>query len=226
MRLKLAGEGALILYLGETADDLTLARVQTATIAIEKAMGNELVDLVPSYASILIVFDPLLRSHIAVAHGVRGAIANLNTAAVTAGRAVTLPVLYSTEAGADLQTLADHAGLTIDDVIRLHSDTEYRAYAIGFAPGFAYLGQVDKRIAAPRLDTPRARVPRGSVAIADRLTAVYPAPSPGGWNLIGRCPLPLFQPHEDPAMRVSVGDRVQFEPIERERFIALGGLLP
>ena len=111
-------------------------------------------------------------------------------------------------------------------MVTLHAGVEYRVYAIGFAPGFAYLGQVDERIAAPRLATPRPRVPRGSVAIADRQTAVYPSESPGGWNLIGRCPVAMFDPAAEPAMPVTVGDRVRFEPVDRERFLALGGELP
>jgi KipI family sensor histidine kinase inhibitor len=134
-----------------------------------------------------------------------------------------LPVYYDVEAGADLSDLAEASGLSVDQVIEIHSSTPYRVYAIGFAPGFAYLGQVDERIARPRLATPRLRVPKGSVAIADRQTAVYPDTSPGGWNLIGRCPVEMFNPASDPIMPVSVGDRVTFEPVDRARFLALGG---
>lgn len=223
MKLEVVGEGALMLCLGEAVDDQVLARVQAATAAIDGALGDELVDLVPSYASVLILYDPLRYGHAAIARRVRKTVAALDAAGLAEGRTVTLPVLYSTEAGADLASLAARAGLSIDEVVALHTRVEYRVYAIGFAPGFAYLGQVDERIAAPRLATPRTRVPGGSVAIADRQTAVYPADSPGGWNLIGRCPLPMFDPGREPAMPVSVGDRVQFEPVGRERFLALGG---
>jgi KipI family sensor histidine kinase inhibitor len=142
------------------------------------------------------------------------------------GNRITLPAYYSAESGADLLTLAADRGLTPEDVIRIHTEQEYRVYAIGFAPGFAYLGEVDERIAAPRLSTPRQRVPRGAVAIADRQTAVYPAVSPGGWNLIGLCPLRMFNPDSDPTMPVTVGDIVSFEPIDRDRFLELGGELP
>jgi KipI family sensor histidine kinase inhibitor len=222
VKLKVVGEGALMLHLGETVDDQVLARVQAATTAIDRALGNDLVDLVPSYASILILYDPLRCSHTDIAMRVRRAAENPDATGLTEGRTVTLPVLYSAETGADLEALAERAGLSIDEVIALHTRVEYRVYAIGFAPGFAYLGQVDERIATPRLTTPRTRVPKGSVAIADRQTAVYPAESPGGWNLIGRCPLPMFDPERTPAMPVSVGDRVRFEPVNRERFHALG----
>jgi KipI family sensor histidine kinase inhibitor len=225
VKLQVVGEDALMLYLGDVVDTRTSARVQAAVTAIERVLGEDLVDLIPSYASILILYDPLCADHMSVARRVRKALDNLPTQSPLEGRTVVLPVHYSAETGADLQALATRTGLSIDDVIALHADTEYRVYAIGFSPGFAYLGQVDERIAVPRLATPRARVPRGSVAIADRQTAVYPSDSPGGWNLIGRCPVPMFVPDARPCMPVSVGDRVRFEPVDRQRFLALGGEL-
>jgi KipI family sensor histidine kinase inhibitor len=225
VELHSAGENALILYLGEETSPALSARVQAACTAVEAALGDDLIDLVPSYASLLIIYDALRCDHLSVRHRVLAACDVLPEATAASGRLVTLPVYYAPEAGADLEALAERAGLAVDDVIALHSNTEYRVYAIGFAPGFAYLGQVDARIAAPRLDTPRLRVPRGAVAIADRQTAVYPAVSPGGWNLIGRCPTRMFDPAATPTMPVSVGDRVRFEPISRERFLSMGGEL-
>ena len=225
MELHSAGEDAMMLYLGEETSPETAARVQAATAAVEQALGSDLVDLVPSYASLLIIYDPWRTDHLDVAHRVREALATLHDTAATSGGSIVLPVYYDSEVGADLASLAQRSGLSIEEVIALHSGTEYRVYAIGFAPGFAYLGQVDERIAAPRLATPRQKVPRGAVAIADRQTAIYPAVSPGGWNLIGRCPQRMFDPQAEPTMPVSVGDRVRFEPIDRERFVELGGEL-
>jgi KipI family sensor histidine kinase inhibitor len=225
VELHSAGENALILYLGHETSPTVAAMVQAASAAIETALGDDLVDLVPSYASILVIYDPLKTDHLAVGHQLRAALAGLPAHTSLEGRSVILPVYYSPETGADLEALAARAGISIERVIEIHSGTEYRVYAIGFAPGFAYLGQVDERIAAPRLATPRLKVPRGAVAIADRQTAVYPAVSPGGWNLIGRCPTRMFDPLATPPMPVAVGDRVRFEPISRERFLALGGEL-
>lgn len=219
------GEDALILYVGDSADAQTSALVKTAVAALEQALADELVDLVPSYASILILFNPLRVDHLSVARRARNALKNISLQSPSKARTVILPVHYSMETGADLQALADRANLSVDEVINLHSKTEYRVFAIGFAPGFAYLGQVDERIAAPRLATPRALVPRGSVAIADRQTAVYPSDSPGGWNLIGRCPVTMFNPDAQPAMPICVGDKVRFEPVDRDRFLALAGKL-
>jgi KipI family sensor histidine kinase inhibitor len=225
VKLHTVGEDALMLYLGNSADEQTLARVQAAVAAIEHALGSELVDLVPSYASVLILYNPLLCERQHVARRVRAALDALQVQPAVTARTVVLPVYYAADAGADLESLAARAGISTDEVIALHTARAYRVYAIGFAPGFAYLGEVDERIAAPRLATPRAAVPRGSVAIAERQTAVYPAVSPGGWNLIGRCPVPMFDPAAQPCMPVAVGDSVRFESVDRARYLALGGEL-
>ncbi|MFT4824763.1 MAG: KipI family sensor histidine kinase inhibitor [Halioglobus sp.] len=215
----------MILYLGEETSPEVSARVQAAAQAIENALGDDLIDLVPSYASLLIIYNPLQTDHLKVRKQVHNSMNALVASDQNQGRLVILPVYYSSESGEDLDALAERAAMSTADVIDLHSGDEYRVYAIGFAPGFAYLGEVDARIAAPRLATPRQKVPRGAVAIADRQTAVYPAVSPGGWNLIGRCPQRMFNPDTTPTMPVAVGDKVKFEPISRDRFIELGGQL-
>jgi KipI family sensor histidine kinase inhibitor len=225
MRIHSAGENAMIAYLGEGQSPEISARVQQLSLAVEAAMGADLIDLVPSYASLLVIYNPMTTDHLKVHACLRVAGENCATGETATGALVTLPVYYAEEAGPDLQGLAEAADLSPEQVIDIHQQREYRVYAIGFAPGFAYLGEVDERIAAPRLATPRQKVPRGAVAIADAQTAVYPAVSPGGWNLIGLCPRRMFNPGENPTMPVSVGDRVQFESISRERFLELGGEL-
>ena len=134
-----------------------------------------------------------------------------------------LPVYYSPESGPDLQSLSKLVGLSTREIIELHQSIDYRVYAMGFAPGFAYLGEIDSRIAAPRLQTPRLKVPAGSVAIADRQTAVYPCQSPGGWNLIGLCPETMFDMAKTPPTPIKVGDRVRFQQVTRREYMALGG---
>lgn len=233
MNIVVAGENALIIYFGEQTSPQVSAQVQRATQLLEAALGQHLIDMVPSYASLLVIYNPLSCDHLHVQRVIREQLRDTQNAEPTdsatpaeQGRIVTLPVYYSTESGPDLVALSERAGLSVEEVIALHQSTTYHVYAIGFAPGFAYLGQVDERIAAPRLATPRLKVPRGAVAIADRQTAVYPAVSPGGWNLIGLCPTRMFNPDNTPTMPVSVGDQVQFKAIEREEFLALGGELP
>jgi KipI family sensor histidine kinase inhibitor len=225
MRIHSAGENALIAYLGEGQSPEVSALVQSLGAAVEASMGEQLVDLVPSYASLLVIYNPMTTDHLAVHACIRKAGEALVAGEERDSALVCLPVYYSSESGPDLESLAESAGLTPEQVIDIHQQREYRVYAIGFAPGFAYLGEVDERIAAPRLTTPRQKVPRGAVAIADAQTAVYPAPSPGGWNLIGLCPQRMFDPDADPSMPVSVGDRVRFEAIGRARYLELGGEL-
>jgi KipI family sensor histidine kinase inhibitor len=225
MDIHSAGEDALIVYLGEGTSPEVSARVQAAGAAIAGSLGEDLVDLVPSFASILVLYDMDRTDHLSVRQRIHRALDALETSCDGEGKLVTLPVYYAPDVGPDLEELALRSGLDIEAVIRIHSETEYRVYAIGFAPGFAYLGQVDERIASPRLATPRQKVPRGAVGIADRQTAVYPAPSPGGWNLIGRCPQRMFDPAAKPIMPVSVGDRVLFEPVTKQQFLELGGEL-
>ena len=225
MQISVAGENALIIYFGEQTSPEVSAKVQHAVDIIRRDLHDVIVDLVPSYASLLVIYDLLKTDHHHVRNHLRQALTGLDNTQAGEGRLVTLPAYYSIESGPDLEALAERAGLSIDEVIEIHQQQEYRVYAIGFAPGFAYLGEVDARIAAPRLSTPRLKVPRGAVAIADRQTAVYPAESPGGWNLIGLCPTRMFDPDAEPTMPVQAGDRVRFEAIDREQFLALGGEL-
>lgn len=225
MRIENAGENAIIVYLGEGQSPEVSDRVQQTGHTLRQIMGDSLIDLVPSYASLLVVFNPLTTDHLAVRANIQKALVSPPGEAGDSGQLVALPVYYSLESGPDLENLANKAGLSVEQVIDIHQAAEYRVYAIGFAPGFAYLGEVDARIATPRLATPRQKVPRGAVAIADAQTAVYPASSPGGWNLIGLCPTRMFDPSAKPTMPVSVGDRVRFEAISRQQFMSLGGEL-
>jgi inhibitor of KinA len=131
---------------------------------------------------------------------------------------VEIPVCYGGAFGPDLEDVARHNGLTPEEVVRIHSGTEYFTYMLGFLPGFPYLGGMSERIATPRKQTPRLRVPAGSVGIAGSQTGIYPLESPGGWQLIGRTPLALFRPEDDPPVLVKPGDRVRFHPISEREF--------
>lgn len=224
MRIHVAGENSLIVYFGENvSNDVSLA-IQHTTEYLSQFVGETLVDLVPSYASLLVIFDALRTDHLHV----RGLIRQAQNQSQKGNDAqeqavVRLPVFYGEQVSPDLAGICEKSGLTREQAIEIHQQTLYRVYAIGFAPGFAYLGETDERIAMPRLATPRKKVPKGAVAIADRQTAVYPAVSPGGWNLIGCCPTPMFDPKGTPTMPVKAGDAVQFYAIDEAEFISLGG---
>lgn len=231
MKIDVAGENALILYFGDTAAPEISAKVQYASRKLGAALGDNLIDQVTSYASLLLIFDPLKCDHLTVRKVIREQLSDIDSLddkpadGAESSSIVELPVYYSEESGPELALISERSGLSIEEVIALHQSLTYRVYAIGFAPGFAFLGQVDERIASPRLSTPRLKVPRGAVGIADRQTAIYPNVSPGGWNLIGLCPTRMFDPDATPTMPVSVGDEVRFKGISRDEFLALGGEL-
>ncbi len=225
MKIEVAGQDAFIVYFADQTSPTVSAMIQHAVANIRAQLPDIVVDLVPSYASLLVIYDIDQCDHFEARRRLREALDDLDITDWGGHNLVTLPVYYSLESGPDLKIIAERANISADEVIDIHVQGEYRVYAIGFAPGFAYLGEVDERIAAPRLATPRQKVPRGAVAIADRQTAVYPAQSPGGWNLIGLCPTRMFDPSKEPSMPVKVGDQVKFRRIGRDEFLSLGGTL-
>ena len=225
MKIEIAGQDALIVYFADATSASVSAQIQLAVSNVRSQMADIIIDLVPSYASLLVLFDINQCDLFEARSRLYMALTNLDAKQSQAGELIVLPVYYDLECGPDLPVIAERGKISIDQVIEIHQQQEYRVYAIGFAPGFAYLGEVDERIAAPRLATPRQKVPRGAVAVADRQTAVYPAQSPGGWNLSGLCPTRLFDPQTQPSMPVQVGDRIQFKGIDREEFLSLGGEL-
>ncbi len=217
--LKPAGDSALLISFGEVIDGELNARLHAIARAIEKADFEWLVEVVPAYSSLLVVYDPLKVSYAEVEASINPL---LNAKAEDfEGRLVKIPVVYGSSYGPDIEFVAKHNGLTVDDVIEIHSRPVYRVYFLGFLPGFAYLGGMDERIAAPRLERPRLKVPAGSVGIAGKQTGIYPLESPGGWRLIGRTPLRLFDPSKKPPTLLQPGDKVKFVPIDEGEFRAL-----
>lgn len=222
--IKIASENSVIVYFSQRPCEKTSSLIAHTASQLKIHLKLNLIDLVPSYHSLLVTYNAAEIDYTSIEQHINNAITCWSKEIkAQVGRHIELPVYYSLESGPDLQRLAEHANLTIDKVIAIHQQTEYRVYAMGFAPGFAYLGEIDSRIAAPRLSTPRSNVPRGAVAIADRQTAIYPAQSPGGWNLIGLCPSLMFDPNQTPSTLVEVGDRVSFKAIDRREFLMLGG---
>ncbi len=218
-----ASENSIIVYFGSETSDSISNQINAFCIHMKTNYQTYIIDLISSYASVLLIFDVPNISHSEIKRIVRASLAKLEESSKKSGvseekQVITLPVLYGGENGPDLSTIAKNAGISEREVISIHESKPYLVYAIGFAPGFAYLGEVDPKIATPRLETPRLTVPKGAVAIADRQTAVYPAESPGGWNIIGICPIPMFNSLSPPYMPVSVGDTVKFESIDENQF--------
>ena len=223
-KISIAGENSLIIYFDDRASDRNSALIAEAVNDLKASLGCFVIDLIPSYASLLVIYDSLLTDHYLMKLEIEKSLKKIvSTESSNNGTLVELPVYYSPESGPDLQSLSKLVGLSTQEIIELHQSIDYRVYAMGFAPGFAYLGEIDSRIAAPRLQTPRLKVPAGSVAIADRQTAVYPCQSPGGWNLIGLCPETMFDMAKTPPTPIKVGDRVRFQQVTRREYMALGG---
>jgi KipI family sensor histidine kinase inhibitor len=190
-------------------------RIDPSIVDAARAIADDwerrgLGEAIPAYASVVVTFDPARTSwHDAAAAAKALSAAPPPAGAPIAGRLIEVPTVYE---GPDLAATAARSGLSTAELVALHSGREYRAFFLGFMPGLAYCGMVDPRIDAPRLASPRARVPKGSVAVASGQTVVYPVDSPGGWRLIGRTELAVFDPAREPAALISAGDRLRFVP--------------
>jgi KipI family sensor histidine kinase inhibitor len=218
-RIGRLGDAALLLELDAGIDDAATARVHALARAIAAQRPAWARDVVPAYSSLAVFVDvdALPESNDPLAEAERQLRTLLQHAGADAipadARCIDIPVRYGGEHGPDLQRVADHAGLSTTDVIARHAVAEYTVAMLGFAPGFPYLLGLDAALATPRLATPRTRVPAGSVAIGGAQTGLYPQPSPGGWNLIGRTDRVLFDPRRDPPALLAPGDRVRFVPV-------------
>jgi inhibitor of KinA len=212
-RLLPAGDTAILIEFADEIDDSVNDRVHALAHTLRAQNRPEIRDLVPAYSSLLVYYDPQRVAFAEMRACLHGALESLQTDTPPEPRLVEIPTRYGGEFGADLAFVAQHNGITEAAVIRLHTSVVYRVYFVGFAPGFAYLGSVPEQIAAPRMETPRTRVPAGSVGIAGRQTGIYPMETPGGWRIIGRTTLPLFDPNHDPPALLRPGDRVRFVQI-------------
>ena len=206
-------DDAMVLRLGDRIEASTNARVHALCERIRAQRPLWLHDLVPAYASVGVFFDPLLIGADALRTWLRTMLATLPADApetVAAARTIEIPVVYGGEAGPDLESAAAKLGMTPSDLVMRHAAGEYTVAMIGFAPGFPYLLGLDPALALPRMATPRTSVPAGSVGIGGTQTGIYPRESPGGWRLIGRTPLTLFDPSRDEPALLTPGDRVRF----------------
>ncbi len=202
------GEAALLVELGDEIDAGLNARVHALAAALPPLSG--VIESVPGYTSLLVHFDPEQISANALRSHILRALENLGERILEHSRVIEIPTRYGGEFGPDLEFVAQHNQISPDEVIRRHTAQPFLVFMIGFAPGFPYLGILPREISAPRLDTPRAKIPAGSVGIAGRQTGIYPRESPGGWRVIGRTDVQLFDPNRDPPTLLAPGDLVRF----------------
>jgi inhibitor of KinA len=175
-------------------------------------------NLHPAYASVLVSFDPRIAAPADVRARLYACWQRARDIELPPERSIEIPVCYAPEFGIDLEAVAAHHGMTAADVVRLHTAGRYHVRFLGFSPGFPYLSGLPAQLATPRLPTPRTHVPAGSVAIGGAQTGVYPLATPGGWRIIGRTPLRLFDPQRSPPAVLQMGDRVTFRSVPRAEF--------
>ena len=216
-RLVPAGDSALIVEFEERIDPAVNARAIALADAVRAAAIAGIRDVVPTYRSVAVYFDPLSTNYDAlVASLERGAVQPFVEPPDRVP--IRIPVCYGGDFGPDIARVAEFGHMKEGDVVAIHSSASYRVFMLGFVPGFAYMGIVDARIAVPRRSTPRVRVPQGSVGIAGAQTGVYPAETPAGWQLIGRTPVNLVDLSRAEPFLLKAGDAVQFFPVDRGQF--------
>ena len=204
--------------LGDDISPETNGAVRDLLAAIEDRAPDGITDLVPSYRSILVHYDPLTIDISRLEEEFTALQATVSAGSVSEPRCVLIPVLYGGDAGPDLEHVARYNSLSTEEVVDIHSGTKYLVYMLGFSPGFPYLGGMSERIETPRLDTPRTAIPAGSVGIAEKQTGAYPTETPGGWQLIGRTPLAFFDPSAEPPCLLEPGDFIRFVPIDKDKY--------
>jgi inhibitor of KinA len=218
-----AGDAGLMIRLAGGISQQLSDRVFARLAALRARRAPGWIDLVPGYASILIVLDPLLTTPAAAAIVAKRALRAIAADDLPqAARRIEIPVLYHADVAPDLEALAQEKSWTVPTLIDRHTAPLYRCHMLGFRPGFPFLGGLDPQLATPRLATPRLSVPVGSVAVAGQQTGIYPSSGPGGWRIIGRTPLAIFDPARPDPFLIHAGDHVAFVPIDRARFDALG----
>lgn len=213
---RLMGDRAILVEVGDEIHPSVNRKVRELFLKLDREAVQGVKELVPSYRSIMVVYDPLTAALPVLKETVVRLFEEADGSTLPEPKTLEVPVVYGKGFGPDLSWVASFHGLSPESVIRFHVQPLYQVYMIGFTPGFPYLGEVPKDIETPRRSTPRTSVPRGSVAIAQKQTGIYPVQSPGGWHILGWTPLKLFDAGKWPPTPLEIGDCVRFFPIEEE----------
>jgi KipI family sensor histidine kinase inhibitor len=213
------GEAAALVQFEQKVDPVVNDCVLGLAHQIEHKEMNGIREVIPAYASLLIVFDPVVISFPLLKEKTEKVLSTQSEVSKGSGKVVSLPVCYEKNYATDLNSVTQKTGISKKEIVRIHHSVDYRVYMLGFVPGFLYLGGMDERIACPRKQTPRTKIPKGAVGIAGSQTGVYPLETPGGWQVIGQCPVSLFDPNDDFA--IQPGDTVRFYPITSSEFQSL-----
>ena len=223
VKIMTAGDSSILIQFGNSIDPDINARI-AATVQLMKEQHIEgVVDIIPAFCSLLINYDPRVISYDEMKTRMEKILSIEIAAGARRKKVYEIPVCYGGEFGPDLPTIAEHAGLSEQEVIDIHSSTDYLIYMLGFLPGFTYLGGLDERIHTPRLANPRIRIPAGSVGIGGSQTGIYPMDSPGGWQLMGMTPVKTYDPDREVPILVEAGDYIRFVPVDRAEYDRIKG---
>ena len=219
VRFLFSGDSALVIEFGNEISVDINKKIRKMMDDIKKENIDGIVELVPTYCSLLINYDVLKIDYNTLVEKLKTFLNNdLETAEGEEVTLIEIPTLYNDEVGPDLSYVAEHNKLSKEEVIKIHTETDYLVYMLGFMPGFTYLGGMSEKIATPRLESPRLQIYPGSVGIAGKQTGMYPSMSPGGWRIIGRTPLKLYNPDSDTPVYISSGDYVRYVSISEEEY--------
>lgn len=224
VRLLPGGDQGLVVEFGTEIDERININVHRLAKDLIQQADAAILEVVPTYRSLLVYFDPLKISHAELGERIRTLLDNAgqqDNKLEQHGNVVRIPVCYGDEFGPDLEFVANHNKLTMEEVIKIHTSTPYLVYMLGFTPGFPYLGGMSEKIATPRLEKPRVKIPAGSVGIAGSQTGFYPVESPGGWRLIGRTPIKAFDPVNANPFLFAAGDYLQFKSVTMDEFLEI-----
>lgn len=208
----------LLMAFGDTIDLRINEKVRAMTELVRERPPQGVQFVLPAYNSLGVMYDPLSTTPAVLEENLRHLATQMAGADIPPPRIIEIPVCYGGELGPDIEFVAEHNGLEVRDVIAIHTARPYHIYTIGFAPGFCYLGGLDQQLHTPRLETPRTLVSAGSVGIAEAQTGIYPLDSPGGWRLIGRTPLKLFDTRRDQPFLYQAGDSLRFVAIPEAHY--------
>ena len=223
MEIKLASVDSVIIYFSNTISKETSSKVKVAYKLLKSFEDEALIEIVPSYTSILITYDIFKYDYESIVKFLKNLLVGIKIEEENNYEIINVDVYYGNDVGLDLERVALSAKISIDEVIEIHSSRVYDVFAIGFLPGFAYLAAIDEKIITPRLESPRKKIPKGSVAIADNQTAIYPQNSPGGWNILGKTAFELFDKTLETLSPITIESRIKFNPISKKEFLKQGG---
>ena len=225
IRILTSGDSALLIEFGKDINPETNRKI-TALVQLMREQHIEgIVDVIPAFCSLLINYDPRVLSYEELKERMEHLLKMETKIEATRKRIFEIPVCYGGEYGPDIENIAEHAGLSVEEVIKIQSSKDYLIYMLGFLPGFTYLGGLDERIHTPRLASPRLKIRAGSVGIGGSQTGIYPLDSPGGWQLMGMTPVRTYDPERQTPILVEAGDYIRFIPIDEEEFLRIQELV-